>query len=76
MNTCPLCRGLKLNGETTFTIDLKNSLIVVRRVPALVCQQCGEIWIEDIVAQKLEKITNDVKKHPREIEVLFYKDAA
>ena len=76
MNRCPLCRGLKIDGTTTFTVDLVQSLVVVRDVPAKVCQQCSEIWIEDNIAEKLEQITENIRKHPRQIEVIFFNDAA
>jgi hypothetical protein len=30
--------------------------VVVREVPAFVCAQCGDAWIDDPVAAKLESI--------------------
>lgn len=54
---CFICSGNVEKGTTTFVIDLKSSLIVVRNVPALVCTQCGEEWIEDSIAIELEQIT-------------------
>ena len=53
---CPLCGGIKTEGKTTFTVDLKFGVVVVREVPALVCDQCGEAWIEDGVAERLEQM--------------------
>lgn len=76
MNKCPLCNGSKIDGTTTFTVDLVKSLVVVRDVPAKVCQQCGEEWIDDAVAEKLEKITENVRKNPRQIEIVYFRDAA
>lgn len=34
---CPLCGGTKAPGATTFTADFEFGVVVVRRVPALVC---------------------------------------
>ncbi len=76
MNQCPLCKGLKIDGTTTFTVDLIQSLVVVRDVPAKVCKQCNEIWIDDKIAEKLEKITENIRKHPKQIEVVYFRDAA
>lgn len=44
---CPLCSGKVQPGTTTFTVDLTTGVVVVRNVPAWVCTQCGEDWIED-----------------------------
>ena len=41
-NPCPLCGGNKTSGKTTFTADLGSGVVVVRRVQATVCSQCGE----------------------------------
>lgn len=38
---CPLCGGTKAPGATTFTADFEFGVVVVRRVPALVCSLCG-----------------------------------
>ncbi|MGI8602223.1 MAG: type II toxin-antitoxin system MqsA family antitoxin [Verrucomicrobiales bacterium] len=47
---CPLCGGNKAPGKITFTADLGTGLVVVRRVSATVCMQCGEEWIDDATA--------------------------
>ena len=43
---CPLCGGHKQPGKTTYSVDLGSGVILVRNVPATVCVQCGEAWIE------------------------------
>jgi len=42
LKRCPVCRGMIASGKTTFTSDLGFGVIVVRQVPAQVCDQCGE----------------------------------
>ncbi len=59
---CPLCAGTKRTATTTFTADLEFGVVVVRRVPATVCSQCGADWIDDRVARQLENIVNDARK--------------
>ena len=65
-SACPLCHGgNKQSGTTTFTVDLGFGVVVIRKVPAQVCDQCGSDWIEDDTAEKLENIVNIArKKHP------------
>lgn len=70
MEKCPLCGGDKKEGHTTYSVDLDFGVVVVRDVPAKVCSQCGEEWIDAEVARRLEEIVNSAHhKHPQ-LEVL------
>lgn len=69
---CPLCSGHKTAGTTTFTTDLGSGVVVVRRVPATVCSQCGEEWIDDAAARQLEQVVNEARLHHREVEVTAF----
>jgi NMD protein affecting ribosome stability and mRNA decay len=51
-------------------VDKKKLLLVARNVPARVCRQCGEAWIMDDAAEKLEKIVSDAKLKHSQIEVI------
>ena len=69
---CPLCGGNKMRGETTFTADLGSGVVVVRRVQATVCSQCGEEWIDDATARRLEQVANEARASHREVEVTAF----
>ncbi|QSA96793.1 type II toxin-antitoxin system MqsA family antitoxin [Methylococcus sp. EFPC2] len=58
---CPLCGGDKEFGKTTFAVDLGFGVVVVRNVPAQVCSLCGEDWIDDPVAERLEVIVEHAR---------------
>jgi len=58
-SVCPLCGGPKTPGTTTFTADLGTGVVAVRHVRATVCAQCGEEWIDNETARKLESIVAD-----------------
>ncbi len=72
---CPICGGTKTQGTTTFTVDLGFGVVVVRNVPALVCEQCGTDWIADETAERLEKTVNDARQRHRQVEVMAYMPA-
>lgn len=73
---CPLCGGTKEAGRTTFTVDLGFGVVVVRNVPAQVCTLCGEDWIEDKVAGKLEAIVNQARTTHTLVEVSDWEEKA
>lgn len=69
---CPLCGGHKKEGQTTFSVDFGDGVVVVRNVPATVCSLCGNEWISDQVASQLETIVEDAKKKHLLVEVTTY----
>ena len=69
---CPLCGGQKTAGTTTFTADLGSGVVVVRRVRATLCSQCGEEWVDNEAAQELERIVADARARRHEVEVTAF----
>jgi len=67
---CAVCGGSRTASTTTFTVDLNSSLLVVRHVPALVCRQCGEEWIADSEAARLEEMVQDAQNRHAAFEVM------
>ena len=61
-NICERCGGT-LEGKTiTHQQPWGNELYEFENVPALVCLQCGEVWLEAEVGQLIDKI---IKEHPQ-----------
>lgn len=54
----------------------KNCIIVIKNVPCLECDQCGEKYYTDEVAERLELIVNMAKKLMQEIAVIDYPQVA
>ena len=67
---CPLCGGSKTPGKTTYTVDLGFGVIVVRNVPATVCSQCREEWIDADTARKLERLTEEARQKGHQVEIV------
>ncbi|MEZ4959135.1 MAG: type II toxin-antitoxin system MqsA family antitoxin [Saprospiraceae bacterium] len=67
---CPLCGGHVEPGKTTFTVDMKTGVVIVRNVPAFVCNQCGEEWIENKVSIQLESIAQRARKQNTQLEMV------
>lgn len=67
---CPLCGGVRVAGRIMFSADLGDSVIVIRGVPATVCEQCGEEWIDDATAADLELRSDAARKRGAQVEVM------
>lgn len=76
MDSCPTCGGTKKTGSTTFTVDFGEGVVVVRDVPATICDQCGEEWLDDETSRRLETIVDDARAKNAEFELVPYKKIA
>lgn len=70
LEICFACGGSMKSGRTTFTVDFSEGVVVVRDVPATVCNQCGMEWIDDSAAEQIEKIVNEAKNKHSVVEVM------
>lgn len=59
---CFYCKGDTVETTTKFITDLGQCVVIVKNVPARVCQQCGETSYSNEVAQHLEKLVAAVKQ--------------
>ena len=74
---CMFCKNNSLiESTTTHVVNYKNCIIIIRNVPCLECEQCGEKYYTDTVSAKIEKIVESAKKLKQEISVVDYTNAA
>lgn len=74
---CKLCKcDTVKQSTTTHVFNYKNSIIVIKNVPCEECEQCGEKYYTDEVAEQLEKMVNLAKQMMQEIAVLDYSKVA
>lgn len=69
---CHNCGG-KLERVVTdlpFKID-QDSIVIIKKLPVLQCQNCGEYVIEDSIMEKIDRTLEKVDKTV-ELEILNY----
>ena len=71
---CFMCKGDMVNKNTNYILDLDGSIIIIKNVPSLVCTQCGEVFYENEVMKRIEKIIELFKNAVTEIAVVNYDD--
>jgi len=75
--TCFMCKGTLVEGSSTFSADMGNCIVIIKNVPSLICDQCGEVSYSDAVASRLEQITHSlIDKVNTEIAVVSYSEQA
>ena len=61
---------------TTHVVNYNGAITVIKNVPCEECEQCGEKFYTDDVAENLEKMVNTAKQMMQEIAVLDYSKVA
>ena len=69
---CVFCKGEMREGKVNVPVDLGDRFILIKGVPALVCQECGEYFVSDEVMKRLESIVEEAKSRNVEIEILRF----
>lgn len=64
------------NSFTTHVVNYSNSVIIIKNVPCEECEQCGEIFYTDEVAEQLEKLVEAAKSLLQDISVIDYSKVA
>ncbi len=71
---CMYCKDTKYVQSTTpHVVTYQNCVIVIRNVPCLECDRCGERHYTDDVAEKIETIVAATKKLMQELAVVDYR---
>jgi YgiT-type zinc finger domain-containing protein len=75
--SCPICGHDALSaGTTTFAADADGTVVVMRNVPADVCDNCGESFVTDKIAAELEALVVDAQNSGTESLVRHFQPLA
>ena len=69
---CFFCKGDMKDGFTTHVTELKNCIVIIKNVPCLKCEQCGEVVYSGEVLKQLDEIIDHLETGLTEIAVINY----
>lgn len=70
---CPVCGGALRRGEATIPYILNGDVIVVvKHVPAELCDDCGESYTTGVVTDQIVTMLQRVKSLRSEVSVVPY----
>lgn len=70
---CVLCRhGDTRPGRVTVTLQRGGTTVIVRDVPADVCENCGEYYLSEKVTEQLLARSEQAVKSGAEVEILRF----
>ncbi len=72
MMKCFNCGGNieKIITDLPFKIN-NDSIVIIRKLPVLQCNNCGEYLIDDLVMEEIDNLLNGIDK-TAELEILSY----
>ncbi len=74
---CMICKhGETKKGTATVTLEKGGSTIVFKEVPAHICDNCGEKYIDDSVTKELLKKAREIVENGVEVDIRKYETAA
>ena len=53
---CSFCKGRLIKGKTEFIVRVESELLVIRDIPAYVCEECGEVYYTPAISRKIDRI--------------------
>lgn len=71
---CFMCKGVLEEKKVNYVVDLQETIIIIKDVPAKVCKQCGEQYFDDDTSENIEKIVNQLKQLSTEVTIVHYKE--
>ena len=75
--TCTICKhGETKQGTTTITLEKDGATIVFQEVPALVCDNCGEAYVEGDITRELLKSAQEIVSKGVRVDIRNYQLSA
>lgn len=71
---CFMCKGTTEQRTVNYLLDLGNTIIIIKDVPANVCTKCRERYFDDDVMENLEKIVDGIRNIATEMSIVSYKE--
>jgi len=70
---CTFCKyGTTKRGNVTVTLNRKDTVVVVKNVPAEVCENCSEYFLSEKTTEQVLSWAEDAVKKGAEVEILRY----
>jgi len=70
---CVICKiGEMHEGTVTVTLQRDMSIIIIKNVPAEVCENCGEYYLTEQVTETVLQIAEKAAENKPEVEILQY----
>ena len=70
---CLTCKHGQTNpGLVTVTLEREESIVIIKKVPAEVCDNCGEYYLSDEITEQVLQRAEKAIDNGAEVEIIRY----
>ncbi len=70
---CVICKqGVTHPGKTTLTLERDSTTLVIKGIPAQVCENCGEAYLDEATTVRLLRLAEEAASAGIQVEVREY----
>ncbi|MCF4969457.1 type II toxin-antitoxin system MqsA family antitoxin [Nostoc sp. CMAA1605] len=70
---CVICKhGETKPGLVTVTLERDESIVVIKKVPAEICDNCGEYYLSDAITEQVLNRAEVAVSNGAEVEIIKY----
>lgn len=70
---CVICKYGQTNpGLVTVTLEREESIVIIKKVPAEVCDNCGEYYLSDEITEQVLQRAEKAIANGAEVEIIRY----
>lgn len=70
---CVLCKhGETHPGKTTVALQRGETTVIIKDVPADICENCGEYYLTDDITERVLAMAEEAVKRNAEVEILRF----
>ena len=71
--SCQICRHGELSpGKTIVTLQQGDTTVILKGVPAEICDDCGEYYLSDDIADRVLALAEQAVQKGAEVEILRF----
>jgi len=72
MDRCPFCGGDLEERAIRYPQEYEGRIVILANVPAQVCRQCGEVFLEPDVIERVQRLVWESPPPRQTLEVPVY----
>jgi len=63
-NLCTFCKGTLKEGKTEFMVRINHEVVVIKNIPACICDRCNETYFPPGSSRKIDQILEVLRAGP------------
>jgi YgiT-type zinc finger domain-containing protein len=70
---CVICKiGNTKSGLVTVTLQREDCIVILKKVPAEICENCGEYYLSENITEKILQQAEKAVNNGAEVEIIKY----